>query len=146
MPQKFCGVFFIMAYFLCKLPKIKKKGFSTILIGPLCESFFHGYDTVDYFQIDRRLGTTEMMKSFCKTAHDLGMKVVIDVVFNHSGRLFFAFKDVQRNKENSPYVNWYNIDFSRNSEFNDGFDYEGWQGCKDLVKYNLKNKDIQNYL
>lgn len=129
-----------------ELPKIKKKGFSTIIIGPLCESFFHGYDTVDYFQIDRRLGTTEMMKSFCKTAHDLGMKVVIDVVFNHSGRLFFAFKDVQRNKENSPYVNWYNIDFSRNSEFNDGFDYEGWQGCKDLVKYNLKNKDTQNYL
>lgn len=129
-----------------ELPKIKEKGFTAILIGPLCESFFHGYDTVDYFQIDRRLGTTEMLKSFCKTAHDLGIKVVIDVVFNHSGRLFFAFKDIQRNKENSPYVNWYNLDFSRNSEFNDGFDYEGWQGCKDLVKFNLANKAVQQYL
>ena len=122
-----------------ELPNIKKKGFTAILIGPICESVFHGYDTVDYFSVDRRLGDEKMLKSFCNKAHDLGLKVIFDTVFNHSGRLFFAFLDIRIHKEKSKYQNWYNIDFSKKSEFNDDFDYEGWQGSKDLVKYNLEN-------
>lgn len=129
-----------------ELPNIKEKGFTAILIGPICESVFHGYDTVDYFSVDRRLGNDEMLKSFCRKAHDLNMKVFFDTVFNHSGRLFFAFLDIRINEEKSKYLNWYNIDFSKKSEFNDNFDYEGWQGCKDLVKFNLENNEVREYL
>ena len=129
-----------------ELPNIKKKGFTAILIGPICESVFHGYDTVDYFSVDRRLGDEKMLKSFCNKAHDLGLKVIFDTVFNHSGRLFFAFLDIRIHKEKSKYQNWYNIDFSKKSEFNDDFDYEGWQGSKDLVKYNLENNEVRKYL
>ena len=84
-----------------ELPNIKKKGFTAILIGPICESVFHGYDTVDYFSVDRRLGDEKMLKSFCNKAYDLGLKVIFDTVFNHSGRLFFAFLDIRMNKEES---------------------------------------------
>ncbi len=130
-----------------ELENIKNKGFTTILFGPVCESIFHGYDTVDYFNVDRRLGNNQMMKSFCKKAHELGLKIIFDAVFNHTGRLFFAFKDIQKNREKSKFLKWYkNIDFLKNSEFNDGFDYEGWQGSKDLVKLNLTDIEVQNYL
>jgi glycosidase len=68
-------------------------------------------------------------------------------VFNHTGRHFFAFKNLQQNGWNSSYKDWYlNVDFSRKSCFGDNFDYEGWAGCKDLVKLNLKNEEVRNHI
>ena len=78
--------------------------------------------------------------------HSNGIKVVIDGVFNHVGRGFPPFMDVIKNRENSPYFHWFNIDFNGNSNYNDGLWYEGWEGNYDLVKLNLYNNDVVEYL
>ncbi|HBB43511.1 MAG TPA: alpha-amylase [Treponema sp.] len=130
-----------------ELPRIKALGCNALYIGPVFESTKHGYDTLDYFHIDRRLGNNEVFKKFCCAAHEQGFAVVLDAVFNHTGRHFFAFKDIQRHGRFSKYASWYkNLDFERRSCYGDSFDYEGWAGCKDLVKLNLENDDVINHL
>lgn len=126
---------------------IKKIGCTALYIGPLFESVGHGYETTDYKKLDSRLGTNEDLTNFVKACHDKGIRVIFDGVFNHTGRDFFAFKDIQKNRENSPYVNWYcNVNFGGNTEYNDGFSYENWGGYNLLVKLNQRNPEVQNYI
>ena len=126
---------------------IKEIGCTALYIGPLFESVGHGYETTDYKKLDSRLGTNEDLTNFVKACHDKGIRVIFDGVFNHTGRDFFAFKDIQKNRENSPYVNWYcNVDFGGNTEYNDGFSYENWGGYNLLVKLNQRNPEVQNYI
>ena len=106
---------------------IKEIGCTALYIGPLFESVGHGYETTDYKKLDSRLGTNEDLTNFVKACHEKGIRVIFDGVFNHTGRDFFAFKDIQKNREHSPYVNWYcNVNFGGNTEYNDGFSYENW--------------------
>lgn len=129
------------------LPHIDSLGCTAIYIGPLFESTSHGYDTKDYKLVDRRLGDNEDFKHFVKTAHDKGIKVVVDGVFNHTGREFFAFQDIQKNRENSPYCSWYKgINFGWNSPYNDGFGYEAWRNCFELVNLNFWEPKVREYL
>lgn len=122
-------------------------GANAIYFSPVFESDTHGYNTRDYQKIDCRLGTNEDFKEVCDNLHKNGIKVVLDGVFNHVGRGFFAFEDVLKNRENSPYRYWFqNISFEGNSTYNDGLWYEGWEGNYDLVKLNLKNDEVVNYL
>ena len=126
---------------------IKEIGCTALYIGPLFESVGHGYETTDYKKLDSRLGTNEDLTNFVKACHDKGIRVIFDGVFNHTGRDFFAFKDIQKNRENSPYVNWYcNVNFGGNTENNDGFSYENWGGYNLLVKLNQRNPEVQNYI
>lgn len=126
---------------------IKEIGCTALYIGPLFESVGHGYETTDYKKMDSRLGTNEDLTNFVKACHDKGIRVIFDGVFNHTGRDFFAFKDIQKNRENSPYVNWYcNVNFGGNTEYNDGFSYENWGGYNLLVKLNQRNPEVQNYI
>lgn len=126
---------------------IKEIGCTALYIGPLFESVGHGYETTDYKKLDSRLGTNEDLTNFVKACHDKGIRVIFDGVFNHTGRDFFAFKDIQKNRENSPYVNWYcNVNFGGNTEYNDGFSYENWGGYNLLVKLNQRNSEVQNYI
>lgn len=125
---------------------IKKLGATCVLFNPLFESDAHGYDTRDYTKVDVRLGDSEDMKQVCDAIHAAGMKVMLDGVFNHAGRGFWAFRDVQEKKWDSPYKDWFHIGFDGNSRFNDGFWYEGWEGCDDLVKLNLQNPAVKEYL
>lgn len=126
---------------------IKEIGCTALYIGPLFESVGHGYETTDYKKLDSRLGTNEDLTNFVKACHDKGIRVIFDGVFNHTGRDFFAFKDIQKNRENSPYVNWYcNVNFGDNTEYNDGFSYENWGGYNLLVKLNQRNPEVQNYI
>ena len=68
-------------------------------------------------------------------------------MFNHTGREFFAFEDIKKNREQSPYCNWYKgVWFGGNNCYNDGFSYESWRGCNELVKLNLWEKAVQDYL
>lgn len=78
--------------------------------------------------------------------HRAGIRVVLDGVFNHAGRGFWAFQDVLRNREHSRYLSWFHIDLGGNSNYNDGLWYEGWEGNYDLVKLNLQNEEVVNYL
>ena len=126
---------------------IKEIGCTALYIGPLFESVGHGYETTDYRKLDSRLGDNEDLKNFVAACHEKGIKVIFDGVFNHTGRDFFAFKDIQEKRQNSPYVNWYcNVNFSGNTEYNDGFSYENWGGYNLLVKLNQRNPDVQNYI
>lgn len=126
---------------------LKKIHVNAIYIGPLFESVGHGYETTDYKKLDSRLGTNEDLKEFVAKCHAEGIRVIFDGVFNHTGRDFFAFKDLQKNRENSPYKDWYcNVNFHGNNEYNDGFSYENWGGYNLLVKLNQRNPAVKDYI
>lgn len=129
------------------LTHIAGLGCDAVYIGPLFESTTHGYDTKDYKLVDRRLGDNEDFKCFVKEAHALGLRIVVDGVFNHTGREFFAFRDIQQNREGSRYCGWYKgINFGWNNPYNDGFGYEAWRNCFELVNLNLQNREVKDYL
>ena len=121
---------------------IRKTGADTVLLNPLFESDRHGYDTRDYRTVDCRLGTNEDLKTVCDAFHEAGLRVMLDGVFNHVGRGFWAFRDVQQKKWDSPYKDWFHLSFDGNSNYNDGFWYEGWEGHYELVKLNLHNPAV----
>lgn len=125
---------------------LKDLGVDSILLNPIFESDNHGYDTRDFRSIDCRLGTNADFAEVCKDIHAHGVKIVLDGVFNHVGRGFWAFKDVQEKKWDSPYKDWFHISFDGNSSYNDGFWYEGWEGHFELVKLNLQNPAVVDYL
>lgn len=154
-PLGFCGAPFendgVLEHRILKvidwIPHLKKLNINAIYFSPIFESDTHGYNTRDYTKIDVRLGTNDDFKKVCKALHKEGIKVVLDGVFNHVGRGFWAFQDVLKNREGSPYVSWFNrIDFGGNSNYNDGLWYEGWEGNYDLVKLNLHNDDVVNHI
>ena len=121
---------------------IKATSADTVLFNPLFESDRHGYDTRDYFRLDCRLGTNEDFKTVCDALHKAGLRILLDGVFNHVGRGFWAFEDVRQKKWDSPYKDWFQISFDGNSNYNDGFWYEGWEGHYELVKLNLYNDAV----
>lgn len=128
------------------IPHIEKLGANAIYFSPVFESDTHGYNTRDYTKIDCRLGTNEDFKLVCDKLHAAGIKVVLDGVFNHVGRGFWAFQDVLANREGSRYRDWFHIDFGGNSNYNDGLWYEGWEGNYDLVKLNLRNEEVIQHI
>ena len=128
------------------IPHLQKLGVNAVYFSPLFESDAHGYDTRDYTRVDCRLGTNEDLASVSAALHEAGIRVVLDGVFNHVGRGFWAFRDVQEKRWDSPYKDWFRIDFGGNSPYNDGFWYEGWEGHYELVKLNLRNPAVIDYL
>lgn len=126
---------------------IKEIGCNALYIGPLFESVGHGYETTDYKKLDSRLGDNDDLKNFVSECHKQGVKVIFDGVFNHTGRDFFAFKDLKEKREGSQYKDWYcNVNFWGNNEYNDGFSYENWGGYNLLVKLNQRNPAVRNYI
>ena len=126
---------------------IRTLGCNAIYIGPLFESTSHGYDTRDYKLVDRRLGDNDSFKDFVKQCHDSGIRVVVDGVFNHTGREFFAFKDIQEKKWDSPYKDWYKgVNFDWQGPCGDPFGYDAWQGHFELPCLNLFNPAVRSYL
>ena len=126
---------------------LKKLGVTGLYIGPLFESVGHGYETTDYRKLDSRLGTNEDLTAFVKECHKKEIRVILDGVFNHTGRDFFAFKDIQKNREGSAYKDWYcNVNFWGNNEYNDGFSYDNWGGYNLLVKLNQRNPAVKDYI
>jgi len=130
-----------------ELDRIASLGVNALYIGPLFESSSHGYDTADYYHVDRRLGSDEDFRNFVACCHSRGISVVADAVFNHTGRDFFAFRDIVRNRENSRFRGWYRgLNFGGDSPYHDGFSYEGWAGCMDLVKLDVDNPDVREHI
>ncbi len=126
---------------------IREIGCNAIYIGPLFESVGHGYETTDYKKLDGRLGDNKDLTDFVSQCHKNGIRVILDGVFNHTGRDFFAFKDIQKNRENSQYRDWYcNVNFGGNNEYNDGFSYENWGGYNLLAKLNQHNPAVRDYI
>ncbi len=128
------------------IPHIKNLGANAIYFSPVFESDTHGYNTRDFRKIDVRLGTNEDFADVCQALHKEGIKVVLDGVFNHVGRGFWAFQDVLKKRWDSPYKDWFHISFDGNSNYNDGLWYEGWEGNYDLVKLNLCHPDVKQHI
>lgn len=153
-PLGFCGAPFendgVLEHRILKvndwIPHIEKLGANAIYFSPVFESDTHGYNTRDYTKIDPRLGTNEDFRSVCENLHKAGIKVILDGVFNHVGRGFWAFQDVLEKRWDSPYKDWFHISFDGNSNYNDGLWYEGWEGNYDLVKLNLRNEDVIQHI
>jgi len=94
-----------------KLPYLADLGINVIYFTPLFASpSNHKYDTTDYYQIDPHFGDLETLKRLVNEAHRLGIKIILDAVFNHAGYQFFAFQDVLEKGENSVYKDWFYID------------------------------------
>ena len=121
---------------------IKALGCDTVLFNPVFDSDRHGYDTRDYNRVDPRLGSEEDLKQVCGALHAAGLRVMLDGVFNHVGRGFWAFRDVQEKGWDSPYKDWFHLNFDGDTEYHDGFWYEGWEGHNELVKLNLWNDAV----
>lgn len=128
------------------LPHIEKLGCGGIYIGPLFQSGTHGYDTMDYKLVDGRLGDNEDFRRFVEKAHSFGIRVVVDGVFNHTGKGFFAFEDIRKNREHSPYCGWYKGLNFQGSCHGESFGYESWRNCGDLANLNLQNPEVKEYL
>ena len=125
---------------------IRELGATCVLFNPVFESDAHGYATRDYTRLDCRLGTKEDFQQVCAALHEAGLKVMLDGVLNHVGRGFWAFRDVQEKKWDSPYKDWFHISFDGDTGYHDGFWYEAWEGCYELVKLNLKNPAVREHL
>jgi len=129
------------------LEHIQTLGANALYLGPVFESSAHGYDTADYYWVDRRLGSNETLAQLSASLHKRGMRLVLDGVFNHVGRHFWAFRDLLEHGESSPYLDWFcNLRFDRRSPYNDPFSYEGWNGHYELVKLNLGSPQVRDHL
>lgn len=129
------------------LGHMQNLGCNALNLGPVFEATSHGYDTADYYRVDRRLGTKDSLLNLIVKAHEMGIKVVLDGVFNHVGRDFWAFKDLQANGRKSKYGDWFsNVDFTRRSPLGDAFTYDAWRGHYQLVELNLKNPAVKEHL
>ncbi|MEI6778249.1 MAG: alpha-amylase family glycosyl hydrolase [Chloroflexales bacterium] len=122
-------------------------GTNALYLGPLFESSAHGYDTADYYRVDRRLGDNQTLADLSVALHTAGIRLILDGVFNHVGRDFWAFRDLQSNSAASAYRDWFvGVDFARRSPCGDPFSYTAWAGNYDLVKLNLKNPDVRAHV
>lgn len=129
------------------IPHLRSLGVSSLYLGPLFESLTHGYDTSDYFAVDRRLGTNADLAQLVAALHAAGIRVILDAVFHHVGRGFWAFRDLLEHGERSAYRDWFaGVDFSRRSPYGDPFAYADWNGHASLVKLNLANPAVRAHL
>ncbi|MDR0468685.1 MAG: alpha-amylase [Peptococcaceae bacterium] len=127
------------------IPHIMELGCNSVLLSPVMKARSHGYDVADYSQVDNRVGTNDDFRSLVTNFHEHGLRVVLDCVFNHCGRDFFAFQELLRGNRN--YAAWFSgVDFSRQSPLGDPFTYDAWSGYYELVKFNLGNDATRRYL
>lgn len=129
------------------IPHLADMGVTAVYLGPVFESMTHGYDTVDFHRVDRRLGTMDTLRRVVEHLHHAGIRVVLDTVFHHVGRAHFAFADLLQRGPNSPYLDWIaGVDFSRRSPLGDPFAYDCWEGHDSLPKLNLHSIAVIGYL
>ena len=129
------------------IPHLRSIGANALYLGPVFESSAHGYDTIDYYHVDRRLGEDQTLSQLSAALHRNGLRLILDGVFNHVGRDFWAFYDVRQHGQASPYCSWFQgLRFDGRSPYGDPFKYEGWNGHYDLVKLNLHNPQVKSHI
>ncbi len=126
--------------------ELKELGIGAVFFNPLFESERHGYDTVDFYTIDRRLGDNADFKRLVQKLHAAGIRVVLDGVFNHTGRKFGPFQEVLKEREKTDRRFWFYVNFYDNDRYGDGLSYADWEGHDELVKLRLEDASLQTYL
>ena len=130
------------------LDHVQNLGIDVLYMTPIFKSnSSHKYDTIDYYQIDPSFGTTEDLRELVQEAHKRGMKIVMDAVFNHTGREFFAFEDIMEKGEKSKYLDWYYIEkFPLKSERGEIPNYKCFGYYGGMPKLNLKNPEVEKFI
>lgn len=128
------------------LDQARDLGANAIYLGPVLESSAHGYDIADFFHVDRRLGEDQTLAWLADEIRARGLKLVMEGVFHHVGRDFWAFRDVLAQGPASRFRDWFHLDFAHPSPLGDPFTYQTWNGCQDLVKLNLANPEVRSHL
>src|ERR1700727_2028303 len=119
-------------------------GCNGLLLGPIFASETHGYDTIDPFRVDPRLGGEEDFDHLVEQCRDRGVQLLLDGVFNHVGRGFGPFQDVLAHGRSSEYANWFRLDFDADGP--DGFGYADFEGHQELVALNHDEPAVQDYV
>jgi len=127
------------------LKYMQELGCNGLLLAPIFASQTHGYDTIDHYSIDARLGNDADFERLLESAKKLGIKIVLDGVFNHVGRQIAPFEDVRSRKQDSRYANWFHIDWSKTNN-EDGFTYRNFEGHHQLVALNHDNPEVADYV
>ncbi len=129
------------------IPAMERIGADTLLLGPLFESEYHGYDTLDHHRVDRRLGAQGDLRAVAELLDARGIGLVLDGVFNHLGRNHSIVRDVAERGPASPYAAWIaGYDSGGPGRGGLPFSYEGWAGHYDLVKLDTANPEVRDYL
>lgn len=133
---------------LKQIDHIKELGVDVIYMTPIfCSDSNHKYDTIDYFHVDPEFGTKEDLSELVEAAHERGMRVILDAVFNHTSPKFFAFEDVKRKGEDSEYKDWYYIkEFPLKAERDTVPTYETFAYHGGMPKLNCRNPKVQEYI
>jgi glycosidase len=124
-------------------------GITAVYLNPIFLSpSNHRYNTVDYYRIDPKLGDMKLFRAFLTHAQKNGVRVILDGVFNHCGRGFFAFNDLLENQANSPYQSWFHpVHFPIDAySAGESKDYLAWWGFKSLPKFNTNTPAVRKYI
>ena len=134
---------------LQRLDYLLDLGITAIYLNPIFQATSnHRYNISDYYRIDPKLGTMDDFRALLAACHANGVRVVLDGVFNHTGRGFFAFNDILENGEHSPYRDWYHIRRFPPRAYGEGQaeDYEAWWGFRSLPKLNTDNPAVRAFI
>ena len=132
-----------------KLPYLQDLGITGIYLNPVMEAETnHKYDTTDYTKIDPSFGDDESMRRLVSEAHDRGIRIMLDAVFNHCGRKFHPWRDVQEKGPDSEYADWFMVqdwsEIGKHGDTRDGrfysFAFADW-----MPKINTNNEEVINY-
>ncbi len=132
-----------------KLDYLTELGINALYLNPIFQSpSNHRYNITEYFAIDPKLGNLDDFRLLITRAHERGIKVVLDGVFNHCGRGFFAFDDLLENQQRSVYRDWFYVKQYPVDAYSPGEakTYEAWWGFKSLPKFNVSNPGVRDYL
>jgi cyclomaltodextrinase len=132
-----------------RLDYLSDLGVDALYLNPIFEATSnHRYNTSNYYKIDPRLGSLEDFHVLLDEVHRQGMRLILDGVFNHCGRGFFAFIDVMENQEHSPYRDWFHIKRFPLHAYRpgDAHNYLGWYKLKSLPKFNTQNPHVRQYI
>ncbi|MBN2046290.1 MAG: glycoside hydrolase family 13 protein [Anaerolineaceae bacterium] len=124
-------------------------GVTVIYFNPIFQSgSTHRYDTYDYYRIDPKLGTMDDFHALLETAHANHVRIILDGVFNHCGRGFFAFNDLLENGSESPYLNWFTVKQFPLEAYTpgDAKNYKAWWNYKSLPEFNTDEPAVRDYL
>jgi neopullulanase len=134
---------------ISRLDYLQDLGITALYLNPIFHALSnHKYDTYDYFRIDPHLGDMATFRELIDQAHRRGMRVILDGVFNHCGRGFFAFVNVLENGGESPYRNWFYIEDLPLHPYNDKkpANYAGWWSLRSLPKLNVGHPPTRRYI
>ncbi len=131
-----------------RLDHLQALGIDVLYMTPIFKSdSMHKYDTIDYYQIDPSFGTKEDLKELAEKAHERGMRVLLDGVFNHTGLKFFAFADIMEKEEKSEYLDWYYIqEFPLRMNWGERPTFKTFSYFGGMPKLNLSNPAVQDYV